>query len=60
MKKYINNNFQRYIIKDLLDFKIDYNDNKLLTENDEWIMKRNALNDKITNYKNIKKFFENL
>ena len=51
---------KRYIIKDLLDFKIDYNDNKLLTENDEWIMKRNALNDKITNYKNIKKFFENL
>ena len=32
---------------------------KYMIINDEWIMKRNALNDKITNYKNIKKFFEN-
>ena len=59
-ENYINNNYQRYIIEDIRNFKIDFNDTKLLTENDEWISKRNSLNMKINKYNNIKNFFVNL
>lgn len=57
---YIYNNFQRYILNDLLNFTIDFNNKELLKENNEWIKIRTSLNISIANYKKNKSFFENL
>lgn len=58
--KFIVNNFNRYILKDLVILTNNLNDNSLLTENTEWISKRLTLNNSIKTYKNHKTFFENL
>jgi len=57
---YIYNNFIRYIYADLNNFTIDFNDKSLIKESNEWITKRNSLNNSINTYKKHKKFFENL
>ena len=57
---YINLNFRRYILKDLINYSININDTDLLTENEEWITKRNSLKKSINKYKKHKIFFENL
>lgn len=57
---YIYDNFQRYILNDLLKFTIDFNNKELLKENNEWIKIRTSLNISIANYKKHKSFFENL
>jgi len=58
--KFIVNNFNRYILKDLVILTNNSNDNSLLTENSEWISKRTSLNNSIKTYKNHKTFFEKL
>ena len=57
---YINSNFRRYILKDLINYSINYNDKDLLTENEKWITKRNLLKTSINKYKKHKNFFENI
>lgn len=60
LEKYINNNYNRYILLDLKNYKIDFNNKKLLEEDNEWIEKRTELNNSISTYKTHKSFFENL
>lgn len=57
---YININFHRYILNDLLNFTINCNNKELLLENSEWIKKRESFNYLIKNYNKHKVFFENL
>jgi hypothetical protein len=61
---YIRDNLYRYIYRyiyhDLNNNLIDLNNNDLLTENDEWKIKRDLINKSIKNYKKLKIFFENL
>ena len=59
-ENYINNNYNRYILLGLKNYKIDFNNTKLLEENKEWIKKRNNLNNSISTYKKHITFFENL
>lgn len=58
---FININFQRYILNDLLNYTIYFNNNnELLKEDDELINKRNTINNSIKNYKKYITFFNNL
>jgi len=57
---FININFYRYILNDLLNFSINLNNKELLLEDTEWINKRESLNYSIKNYNKHKAFFENL
>jgi len=57
---FININFYRYILNDLLNFSINWNNKELLLEDTEWINKRESLNYSIKNYNKHKVFFENL
>jgi hypothetical protein len=57
---YILRNFNIYIQRNLNNFTIDFNDKSLIKESNEWITKRNSLNNSINTYKKHKKFFENL
>lgn len=62
-QEHIRDNYYRYICHDLNDNNnliFIINNNDLLTENDEWKIKRDLINKSIKNYKKLKIFFENL
>lgn len=58
--KYIESNFLRYFYTDIYNYIIDYNNEQLLIENNEWILNRKKINNEINKYKKMITFFQEL